>query len=72
MLALHEKNQDADVALGNMKLSDNEAKNKELIQSLRRDLAAANRRLPQQPQQWAPGHQLLCQAVAHVRQQAQS
>ena len=72
MLALHEKNQDADVALGNVKPSDNEAKNKELIQSLRRDLASANRRLPQQPQQWAPGHQSQCQAVAHVGQQAQS
>ena len=60
------------MALGNVKPSDNEAKNKELIQSLRRDLAAANRRLPQQPQQWAPGHQSQRQAVAHVGQQAQS
>ena len=59
------------MALGNVKPSDNEAKNKELIQSLRRELAAA-KKMPQQQQQWTPGHQSQRQAVAHVGQQAQS
>ena len=46
MLALHEKNQDADVALGNVTPSNNEAKNKELIQSLNKELMAAAKKIP--------------------------